>query len=143
MGIFSRRDNVVDLTEDYHYQRKKSKANMKDNLSDTSSTQTVSSSSTQESSLGGFFNFFGGSNSSSSQSSTGTSDNLSSGNNTYDNSGLNSSTESLDAEEKRRRLALRLKNMTDRIEDLSNQLYQLQQKMEVFEKKINLGRYEQ
>lgn len=33
--------------------------------------------------------------------------------------------------------------MTDRIEDLSNQLYQLQQRMEVVEKKINLGRYEQ
>ena len=137
MGLF-RRNKIVDYTENYHYQRKKANANMKDNLSENSDTSSASSSKTQESSLGGFFNFFGGS-SSSSQSTSNISDNLS----TSDNSGLSSSTEILDAEEKRRRLALRLKNMTDRIEDLSNQLYQLQQRMEVVEKKINLGRYEQ
>ena len=143
MGFF-KKNKVVDLTEDYHYERKKSKANIKDNLSDTSSTQTPvsSSSQTQESSLGGFFGNFFGSSSSSTPSSSGTSDNLSSSNNSYNNSGLNSSTDSLDAEEKRRRLALRLKNMTDRIEDLSTQLYQLQQRMEVVEKKLNSGRYE-
>lgn len=141
MGFFNR-NKVVDLTEDYHYDRKKSKANIKDNLSDISNAQTPVSSSTQESSLAGFFNFFGGSSSSTSQSSSGTSDNLSPNNNSYQDSGSNPSTESLDAEEKRRRLALRLKNMTDRIEDLSTQLYQLQQRMEVVEKKLNSGRYE-
>jgi len=141
MGFFNR-NKVVDLTEDYHYERKKSKANIKDNLSETSNTQPPVSSSTQESSLGGFFNFFGGSSSSTSQASSGNSDNLSTNNNSYDNSSSNSSTESLDAEEKRRRLALRLKNMTDRIEDLSTQLYQLQQRIEVVEKKLNSGRYE-
>lgn len=141
MGFFNR-NKVVDLTEDYHYERKKSKANIKDNLSDTSNTQTPVSSSTQESSLGGFFNFFGGSSSSNSHSSSGSSDNLSPSNSSYDNSSSSSSTESLDAEEKRRRLALRLKNMTDRIEDLSTQLYQLQQRIEVVEKKLNSGRYE-
>jgi len=141
MGFFNR-NKVVDLTEDYHYERKKSKANIKDNLSETSNTQLPVSSSTQESSLGGFFNFFGGSSSSTSQASSGNSDNLSTNNNSYDNSSSNSSTESLDAEEKRRRLALRLKNMTDRIEDLSTQLYQLQQRIEVVEKKLNSGRYE-
>ncbi len=141
MGFFNR-NKVVDLTEDYYYERKKSKANIKDNLSETSNTQPPVSSSTQESSLGGFFNFFGGSSSSTSQASSGNSDNLSTNNNSYDNSSSNSSTESLDAEEKRRRLALRLKNMTDRIEDLSTQLYQLQQRIEVVEKKLNSGRYE-
>jgi hypothetical protein len=49
--------------------------------------------------------------------------------------------ESLDAEEKRRRLARRLKNMTDKMEDLSNALYLLQQRVEVLEKKANVSNY--
>lgn len=49
--------------------------------------------------------------------------------------------ESLDAEEKRRRLARRLKNMTDKMEDLSNALYLLQQRIEVLEKKANVNNY--
>jgi ubiquinone biosynthesis protein UbiJ len=41
----------------------------------------------------------------------------------------------LDAQEKRRRLAKRLKDMTDSIEALSSQVYQLQQRIELLEKK--------
>jgi hypothetical protein len=50
--------------------------------------------------------------------------------------------ESLDAEEKRRRLARRLKNMTDKMEDLSNSIYLLQQRIEVLEKKANVNSYD-
>ncbi len=39
------------------------------------------------------------------------------------------------ADEKRRRLAKRLMDMTDKIEELSNQIYHLQQRLEVLEKK--------
>ncbi len=140
MGFFNRKDKIVDLTEDYHYDRKKSKADIKDNLFQPEQTSSVQNT---ESSFGGFFNSFGSSPSSTNSSSFSNSS-ISTANsteNSYGNSNY-SSTESLDAEEKRRRLAIRLKNMTDRIEDLSNQIYQLQQKMEVIEKKINLGRYE-
>ena len=38
-------------------------------------------------------------------------------------------------EEKRRKLAKRLIDMTNRIDDLSNQVYHLQQRLEVLEKK--------
>lgn len=136
MGIF-RRDKVVDLTEDYHYDRKKSKVDIKDNFSKPEQTSSVSENST-----GGFFgNFFGSSGVSSTSSST----TVGEIGNTY-RGNFDSETgkplDSLDAEEKRRRLALRLKNMTDRIEDLSTQLYQLQQRIEVVEKKLNSGRYE-
>lgn len=137
MGIF-RRDKVVDLTEDYNYDRKKSKVDIKDNFSKPEQTSLV-----PESSGGGFFgNFFGSSGISSNSNPTtvGEIGNTYKGN--FDPE-TGKPLDSLDAEEKKRRLALRLKNMTDRIEDLSNQLYQLQQRMEVVEKKINLGKYEQ
>ena len=44
-------------------------------------------------------------------------------------------TSPLDPSERRRRLVKRLKDMTDRMEDLSNQIYKLQQRVEVLERK--------
>lgn len=41
-------------------------------------------------------------------------------------------------EERKKRLAKRILNMTERIEDLSNQIYHLQQRVEVLEKKANI-----
>ncbi len=52
------------------------------------------------------------------------------------------SSESLGPDEKRRRLARRLKDMTDRLEELSNSIYLLQQRVEVLEKKTGVGRGE-
>lgn len=54
-----------------------------------------------------------------------------------------SSDSSLDLEEgtsleKRKKLAKRIMEMTERIEDLSNQLYHLQQRVEVLERKTNI-----
>ena len=40
-----------------------------------------------------------------------------------------------DVAEKKRKLAKRLIDMTDKIEDLSNQIYHLQQRVEILEKK--------
>jgi hypothetical protein len=42
-------------------------------------------------------------------------------------------------EEKRKKLAKRLLDMTNKIEDLSNQIYHLTQRMEVIEKKLKLN----
>ena len=42
-------------------------------------------------------------------------------------------------EEKKKRLAKRLVEMTDKIEELSNQIYHLQQRVEVLERKNNLS----
>lgn len=44
-------------------------------------------------------------------------------------------------EEKRKKLAKRLLDMTNKMEDLSNQLYHLQQRIEVLEKKTDVNRF--
>ena len=46
---------------------------------------------------------------------------------------------SVGAEEKKRKLAKRLMEMTNKIEDLSNQIYHLQQRIEVLERKGGVG----
>ena len=42
-------------------------------------------------------------------------------------------------EEKKRKFAKRLVDMTDRIEELSNQIYHLQQRIDVLEQKLKVG----
>ena len=44
-----------------------------------------------------------------------------------------------DSNEKKTKLAKRLMDMTDKIEDLSNQIYHLQQRMELIEKKVKIN----
>jgi chromosome segregation ATPase len=46
------------------------------------------------------------------------------------------------ADEKRKKLAKRLMDMTEKMEDLSNQIYHLQQRIEVLEQKMRVGRFE-
>ena len=48
---------------------------------------------------------------------------------------------SIEEEDKRKKLAKRIMDMTDKIEDLSNQMYRLQQRIELIERKLN-GRSE-
>ncbi len=43
--------------------------------------------------------------------------------------------------EKRRKLAKRLMDMTEKMEDLSNQIYHLQQRIEVLERKLDVNRF--
>lgn len=42
--------------------------------------------------------------------------------------------------EKRKKLAKRILEMTDRLEDVSNQIYHLQQRLEVLERKLDVNR---
>ncbi|MFH1365391.1 MAG: hypothetical protein ABIH28_02295 [archaeon] len=44
-----------------------------------------------------------------------------------------------DSQERRRKLAKRLVDMTEKIEDLSNQIYHLQQRLELIERRIMPG----
>jgi len=44
-------------------------------------------------------------------------------------------------EERKRQLSKRLLDMTEKIEDLSNQIYHLQQRIEVLERKSGVGGY--
>lgn len=88
----------------------------------------VSSSVSNNSSDSSQFSIFGGAMPDSTSSSGYTSD-----------SSEGAST--LTPEEKRQRLGRRLLDMTNKIEDLSNQIYHLQQRIEVLEKK-NSGSYD-
>ncbi len=115
---FGGNNEVVDLGE--RFQKKKTPAS-KTSLSSQKSDSNV-----------GFtpFPFFADAGTSSAMSTSSSSSLNSSGN--VDLGGS-------DASEKRRKLVNRLKSMTDRLEDLSSQVYRLQQRVELLEKKSSVG----
>jgi len=47
----------------------------------------------------------------------------------------------LGGDDRKKKLAKRLIEMTEKLEDLSNQIYHLQQRVEVLERKSGVGRY--
>jgi hypothetical protein len=131
MGLFGkRRDKIIDLSESYNFQ-KRHPVKIQAKTQEISKEDSPPAAETSNS--GGFFGgFFGGGSSTQSNSSSNTSEN-------YERT--ESSESPLDAEEKRRRLAKRLATMTEKIEEISNQIYHLQQRLEVVEKKLNVNNY--
>lgn len=117
MGLFNKK-KVIDYTEGYSSRK----------IRPQSSSEVQESSNDSSSSQGSFFEM-------SENSGEGTVGEY------YQRKQNPGNFDSLDAEEKRRRLARRLKNMTDKMEDLSNTIYLLQQRVEVLEKKINVNNY--
>jgi len=143
MGLFNKKkDKVIDLTG--YYEKNKEKF---DNLPENkpkpeykeiplSPSGTISpeakadQSSETGGSSGGFFGgFFGGGSSTGSSSSPAE---------TTQSLGMS---DSVNPEERRRKLAKRLSDMTTKIEDLSNQIYHLQQRLEVVERKLDVNRF--
>ena len=62
----------------------------------------------------------------------------------FDSSADSSSEDAVDLsspEEKKKKLAKRIMEMTERVEDLSNQIYHLQQRLEVLERKNDIKRF--
>jgi peptidoglycan hydrolase CwlO-like protein len=118
MGLFKRKkDNVLDLTKRYRKQQEK----IKEIKSETQNSQASS-----ENNSGGF-GFFGAiANTVSKDSSQKSSDYVNIGNNT---------------EEKKQKLSKRLVDMTEKIEEASNQIYHLQQRIEVLERKLDVNRF--
>ncbi len=118
-GFGKKRDDVLDLTERYRKQQEKLKEMQGE--SEESTTETTNSSP-----VTGAFGVFGMSSTSTTSTTSPSSDviDISSG-----------------VEEKRRKLAKRLVAMTEKIEDLSNQIYHLQQRIEVLEKKSGTNIY--
>jgi len=113
MAFFRRRNkDVLDLTEKY----KRNQEKAAEIQSDSTSSATDSSSA---------FGFLGNMAAASSSSSDATESYTPVGN----------------VEEKRRQLSKRLLDMTEKIEDLSNQIYHLQQRIEVLERKSGVGSY--
>ena len=129
MGIFGRgkKDRVIDLAERYKKQQRRV-TETKDDVIDlsqtpmTSSISTPTSETTPSTNTGGMFNFFGGGS-------------------TPTPTPNESSNESLSEDKlgKKRKLVKRFMDMTTKIEDLSNQLYHLQQRVELLEKKRDVN----
>ena len=113
MAFFKRRNKeFLDLTEKYKRDQEKAVE-----------MQADSTSSTTDNS--GAFGFLGNMASASSSSSDATESYTPIGN----------------VEERKRQLSKRLLDMTEKIEDLSNQIYHLQQRIEVLERKSGVGGY--
>jgi hypothetical protein len=137
MGLFNKKkDKVIDLTG--YYEKNKDKFDkMPENQKKPdyeeiplSPSGTMSSEAKEDNaqSTGGFFGgFFGG--------------NPSSGGSSVTPEPTLPGSDSVNPDERRRKLAKRLSDMTTKIEDLSNQIYHLQQRLEVIERKLDVNRF--
>ena len=122
MALFNRKKSkVVDWTERLQKQRAQTD-NMRSEINSESSYNPYDSKPSQDNAITPF-PFFAGASSTSPESST-------SYGNTY-----GSNSEDSSAEEKRRKLGKRLLDMTNKIEDLTKQIYRLQQRIEVLERR--------
>lgn len=116
MGFFDflRRDKVIDYSEGFRQRQKKE------------APKTEATGTGTANPLG--FSFF---DSPATTTSTSSSTNSSMGS----DFGSDESTE-----ERKRRLAKRIADMTEKTEDLSNQIYHLQQRLEVLERRLDVRR---
>ncbi|MBU2053142.1 MAG: hypothetical protein ABIJ14_03435 [Nanoarchaeota archaeon] len=132
MGLFnfgkSKKGKVIDLSERYRRQQERTERIREDMLQTRTpkpQSQESSESQTQSGVPGGMFSIFGGPVPIVNQKT--------------------SSENSMDSptilEERRRKLTKRLIDMTGKIEELSNQIYHLQQRIEVLEKKAGAGEF--
>jgi hypothetical protein len=113
MGLFGRRrEEVVDLTEGY----KRQQARVAEKKTEAQGGQDSSG-----------FGFFGNFNRDSSSSPI-----------PAVSSSSSQESEGLSEDEKRRRLARRFLDITNKLEDLGNQIYHLQQRVELLEKKVGV-----
>jgi len=117
LGFGKKRNDVVDLSERY----KKKQEQLKQMREEAEVTKPQTFASASENAFGFLGNMAREGNSNSEQNST----------EYIDISG--------DVEEKRRRLTKRIMDMTEKMEELSNQIYHLQQRIEVLEKKSGVG----
>ena len=122
MGLFNRKSKFLDLTKGFEKQQEKLE-HMKREAQEERQASSASP-------LGSAFNMFG---SSSSKSST---------NLTFPSSSSEEYTDlSSGAEERRRKLTKRLIDMSSKMEDISNQIYHLEQRIEVMERKTDTNRF--
>jgi hypothetical protein len=112
MGLFGRKEKTVDLTGRYLRQKDRAE-NLKEGIRQTSATGTPSQSGS------GNFNFLANLASSAQSSPESESDE--------------------NSEERKRKLATRLMDITEKIEEISTQIYHLQQRVELLERKNKTG----
>jgi TolA-binding protein len=137
MAIFGKKkkDRVVDLSGRLDRHRERMRERTSNPQPDSSGTLDLSSNS----------NSYGSSSSSESSSSTSSDSSENSGGffGSFFGGGSSSSSNSTEtalseSEEKRKRLAKRIAYMTDKIEELENEVFRLKQRLEVVEKKQRL-----
>ena len=122
MGLFGKKKSrIVDWTEKLNKQQEQMD-HMRSDVSPSSQSSVPSETSASP------FPFFASPSSSDSSSSSSTTS-------TYGSSYSSSSSDETSLEERRRRLGKRLLDMTNRIEEQANQIYRLQQRIEVLERK--------
>ncbi len=112
MGLFRKKEKTVDWTERY-FRQKDRMENLKEGIRQSTGAENKSPPAQ------GNFNFLANLASSSVQSSSSETDE--------------------NSDERRRKLARRLMDLTEKIEELSTQLYHLQQRVEVLEIKNKTG----
>jgi len=120
MKLFKKNDKILDLTEHLKKQQEKLD-NMREDLKEATPQSSVPNSS--GSSGGSFFSFLGNSQKTNPEPTS-----------------LSYST-SENSDEKKRKLAKRLATITEKLEELSNSIYKIEQRLELIERKMNLGRY--
>jgi hypothetical protein len=123
MGLFRKREKVVDWTERLTKQQE-STARLRQSMKENTTTEQTPQTTQKESSGGSFFSFFGNSNPSPST-----------------NTESSSSYGDEDNDDRKKKLAKRLSDMTIKLEDLSNSIYKIEQRLELIERKMNLGKY--
>ena len=123
MGLFGlgKKRDVVDLGEMYRRQQERTERIKEDAGGSSNIVGLPSASSTG-------FGFLGN------MAGVGSSNSFSS--NDSDSEGY---VDASSSDDKKRKLAKRLVDMTDKIEELSNQIYHLQQRLEVLEQRFRVG----
>ena len=117
MGLFGRKEKTVDWTENYHRQKDRLQ-NLKEGVQQSAGTENPAPQNA------GNFNFLANLATSASSSQTPSS---------YPSEGDESS------DERKRKLARRLMEMTEKIEEMSTQIYHLSQRVELLERKNKTG----
>lgn len=119
-----RKDDVLDLTEKFRREQAQAREIKQEaGYSAPSSSTTQTTEAAKPAAFSPFGSFFGGTNTAKAEEPK-------------DDGYINVSTGmTASTEEKKRKLAKRLVDMTNRIEEMDNKIYHLQQRIEVLEKK--------
>lgn len=132
MAWFKKKDKVIDLGQKYREQQAaqaQAKRLQNQDAPQTMQTSQASSTGSTGSGFAGFGIFDSGSENTNSTGAENTNSN-------EDFVDLGDAVGS-----RRKRLAKRIVDMTSKMENLSNELYHLQQRIEVLERKLDVGRY--
>ena len=124
MKFFKRKNKILDLTKRYEKQQARAEEIRSDELESSNSSGNA-----------GGFGFFGAIANTVSQNNS----NTNSSSDERENSEYVDISSGID--DKKRKLAKRLIDMTNKIEELSNQIYHLQQRIEVLEKRSGISGY--